>query len=183
MKRSFGPQTRVARLAVSLGCILFMVSGGPLFAQATGSVNPRPDTVETLVKKDDTPPGGCMPIGVTVSGEVVFPFQCQEFIERLKAADRKAAVPEQKPATAHEAPAAGQPAASEQKTVAKQEDHVAPENSKPADRPVETTPIQKAVELEPREGTIGPPGCTRFRSYDARSKTYSSFDGRRLPCR
>jgi hypothetical protein len=182
MKRFFAHQTGVARQSVVLGCILLMVTGGPLFAQTTGSVNPGPDAAETLAKKDDPPPGGCMPIGVTVSGEVVFPFQCKEFIERLKAADQKAAAPERKSATAHEGPASGQEPAKE-KTVAKQEDSVAPENSKPVDRPVETAPIQKRVELEPHERIIGPPGCTRFRSYDAGSRTYRSYEGRRLSCR
>jgi hypothetical protein len=181
MKRLPPHRICVARRPVVLGCILLMVTGGPLFAQTTGSVNPGPDAAEPLVK-DDPPPGGCMPIGVTVSGEVVFPFQCKEFIERLKAADQKAATPDQKPATAHEGPAPGQEPAVEEKTVAKQEDGVAPENSKPVDRPVKTAPIQKRVELEPREGIIGPPGCTRFRSYDAGSRTYRSYGGRRLSC-
>jgi hypothetical protein len=29
--------------------------------------------------------GGCLPIGVTASGEIVFPFTCKAFIERLRA--------------------------------------------------------------------------------------------------
>jgi hypothetical protein len=50
---------------------------------------------------DDGPPlGGCNPIGVTVSGEIVFPMTCKDFIERHKAADRAASAAETKPATA-----------------------------------------------------------------------------------
>jgi hypothetical protein len=49
---------------------------------------------------DGPPPGGCNPIGVTVSGEIVFPMTCKDFIERHKAADRAASVSESKPATA-----------------------------------------------------------------------------------
>src|SRR5689334_22336889 len=45
------------------------------------------------------PPGGCTPIGVTVSGEIVFPMTCMDFIERHKAADRAATATE-KPAAA-----------------------------------------------------------------------------------
>jgi len=182
MKLLLAFQTVIARRAAVLCCILLTAMSGAALAQTTGSVNQSPTPAEPSVK-DDLPPGGCMPIGLTVSGEMVFPIQCKEFIERLKAADQKAAAPEQKPATAHEGPAAGQPAASEEKTVAKQEDRVAPENSKPVDRTVETAPIQKRVELEPRERIIGPPGCTRFRSYDAGSGTYRSYEGRRLSCR
>ena len=46
------------------------------------------------------PPGGCTPIGVTVSGEIVFPMTCKDFIERHKAADRAASAADTKPATA-----------------------------------------------------------------------------------
>jgi hypothetical protein len=49
---------------------------------------------------DGPPPGGCNPIGVTVSGEIVFPMTCKDFIERHKAADRAASAAETKPATA-----------------------------------------------------------------------------------
>ena len=49
---------------------------------------------------DGPPPGGCTPIGVTVSGEIVFPMTCKDFIERHKAADRAASAAETKPATA-----------------------------------------------------------------------------------
>jgi hypothetical protein len=68
---------------------------------------------------DGPPPGGCTPIGVTVSGEIVFPMTCKDFIERHKAADRAATAAETKPATAEasKAPevieAAKAPAASE----------------------------------------------------------------------
>ncbi len=191
MKRLFALRTKAARHTFALGYILFMVMGGPLFAQTTGSTEPS-------AKKDDLPPGSCMPIGLTVSGEVVFPFQCKEFIDRLKGAKQKAAVTEDKNSTADEGPVAGYnspippkidvvptqgPAAAEQKTVAKQEDSVTPESSKPADKPAETAPLQKRVGREPHERGIGPPGCTRFRSYDLISGTYKSLDGRRLSCR
>ncbi|WP_146688914.1 BA14K family protein [Bradyrhizobium canariense] len=55
-----------------------------------------------------------MPIGLTASGEVVFPFHCKEFLERQKAANQKNAEENQKPTAADKKPAAG-----EQKTVAK----------------------------------------------------------------
>jgi hypothetical protein len=114
------------------------------------------------VKEDEPPPGGCMPIGLTVSGEMVFPIQCKEFIDR----HRGKAV-EQKPA----APAA------------KQSEGVAPENSKPATETVGTVSLPERVERESREH-IGPwPGCTHFRSYDPASRTYTGYDGQRRSCR
>jgi hypothetical protein len=140
MKRLFA----LARLAAALCCVLLTAMGSSLLAQSTGSVDPRAAPVEPSVKQDDPPPGGCMPIGLTVSGEVVFPFQCKEFIERLKARDQKAAVGEEKPAAAQEEPGALQqkpaaeekPAATEEKppavkeetTAAKRPNTVAPES-------------------------------------------------------
>ncbi|HYT18599.1 MAG TPA: hypothetical protein VEW05_00020, partial [Candidatus Polarisedimenticolia bacterium] len=40
-------------------------------------VNPKAPTQ----KDDDVPDGGCTPIGVTASGKLVFPMQCQAFLE------------------------------------------------------------------------------------------------------
>src|ERR1700737_1196728 len=74
--------------------LLLTVMSGAALAQTTGTVNPSPAPAEPSVK-EDVPPGGCMPIGLTASGEIVFPIQCKEFIER----QRGQAV-EQKPAAA-----------------------------------------------------------------------------------
>ena len=114
-----------------------------------------------------------MPIGLTASGEFVFPILCKELIER-----EHGKIVEQKPAAVEE-----KPPDTEEKPAAEKSEAVAPEISKPADNPVKTSPLQKRVELEPRERIIGPPGCTRFRSYDAGSRTYRSYEGRRLSCR
>jgi len=48
-------------------------------AQTTGSTGPD------STGKDKVPLGGCMPIGITASGEIVFPFTCKALIERLRA--------------------------------------------------------------------------------------------------
>jgi BA14K-like protein len=47
---------------------------------------------------------------------------------------------------------------------------------------VGTVSLNRA-ELDPRKPNIGPAGCTRFRSFDSVSGTYTTFDGRRRPCR
>ena len=191
MKRLFA----LARLAAALCCVLLTAMGSSLLAQSTGSVDPRAAPVEPSVKEDDPPPGGCMPIGLTVSGEVVFPFQCKEYIERLKARDQKAPVGEEKPATPQKEPASSQqnpaaaeekpastgekpPAVKDEKTAAKQQDSVAPESSKAADAPVERAPLQRRAER-----ARGRPGCTHFRTYEPESGTYRSYDGRRRSCR
>jgi hypothetical protein len=79
-----------------------------------------------------------MPIGLTASGEIVFPIQCRELIER----QRGKAV-EQKPAAVDE-----QPVAVEDKPVVKQSQDVAPRNSQPAIKPVETVPAPKCLSEE-----------------------------------
>jgi outer membrane biosynthesis protein TonB len=47
----------------------------------------RPDAQ----KSDGVPAGGCMPIGLTARGDLVFPMQCRELIER-----ERGPIPEQK---------------------------------------------------------------------------------------
>ena len=151
---------------------------GAALAQTTGTLNPNPAQAQPSVN-EDVPPGGCMPIGLTTSGEIVFPIQCKEFIERA----RGKAV-EQKPAAVEEMPAAEQP---EAKQEAKQSEGVAPEDSKPANKPVETAPFQKHVEREPRERARRldrwHAGCRHYRTYDPASGTYGGFDGRLHSCR
>jgi hypothetical protein len=172
MKLLLAIQTVIARRAAVLCCILLTVMSGAALAQTTGSVNPSPGAAEPSVKVDVSP-GDCMPIGLTASGEFVFPILCKELIER-----ERGKVVEQKPAAVEE-----KPPDTEEKPAAEKSEAVAPEISKPADNPVKTSPLQKRVEREPGERTIGPPGCTRFRSYDPESGTYRSYDGRRLSCR
>jgi hypothetical protein len=69
---------------------------GTAFAQTMGSVE---STSEQQPDKDGVPPGGCMPIGLTASGEIVFPFACKALIER-----QRGAVDALKPAARDEGP-------------------------------------------------------------------------------
>jgi hypothetical protein len=148
--------------------LLFLMSGAAI-AQTTGTVNPRPALAEPSMKEEDPPPGGCMPIGLTVSGQMVFPIQCKEFIERHrgKAVEQK-------------------PAAVEAKPASKQSESVAPENSKPLIKRVETVPLPKRVEDASRERARSPDDryCSEhYRSYDPASRTYMGYDGQRRSCR
>src|SRR6266446_3674506 len=148
--------------------LLLTVTSGAAFAQTTVTVGPSPSPAEPSMK-EDVPPGGCMPIGLTASGEIVFPIQCKEFIERQRgqAVERK-------------------PAAVEEKPAAKQSEGAAPVNSEPAIKPVEAAPLPKTVEQEPRERAMSRDDryCSQhFRSYDPASGTYVGYDGRRRACR
>jgi hypothetical protein len=73
-----------------LGAALLLAdAAGEVRAQTTGAIN-----AGEAAANDEPPPGGCMPIGVTASGEVVFPFLCKGFIERHKGAGQKPAGPD-----------------------------------------------------------------------------------------
>jgi hypothetical protein len=183
MKLSPAPQNRLACCTVAIGFALFLTMNESLVAQTTGSANPRPG-VDPSEKADDPPAGGCMPIGVTASGEVVFPLECRDFIERLKAADRKATDSAEDHNSASAESAVRQvPVVTQEKTAANDET-VAPESGKPVEASAPTSPPPKdRVEHVQRERSVGPPGCTRFRSYDPESGTYRGYDGRRLSCR
>ena len=148
--------------------LLLSVMSGAAFAQTTGTVNPSAVPAESS-GKEDVPPGGCMPIGMTASGEIVFPIQCKEIIER------------------HRGKAVEQnPSAVEQKPAAKQSEAVTPESSNPVIKPVETVPVPKHVEHaepKPLERAVRRGGCQNFQSYDPGSGTYTGYDGRHYPCR
>jgi len=98
---SFGSKSRIGEFSANwpmMGLLVLALTAiaGTAFAQTMGSVEPRsgqpPD-------KDGVPPGGCMPIGLTASGEIVFPFACRALIER-----QRGAVDQQKPAARDEKP-------------------------------------------------------------------------------
>jgi hypothetical protein len=181
--------------------VLLSVMSSAALAQTTATVNPSASAQPSV--NDDVPPGGCMPIGLTSSGEIVFPIQCKEFIERHREmpVEQKPAAVEEK-ATAKQSEAkqseavapensapADKPVAVEEKPAvkqseaARQSEDVAPESSKPAARPVETVPLPKRAEHEPRQRVLSANGCQHYRTYDPASGTYRGFDGRVWPCR
>ena len=187
-------------------CVLLTVTGGAALAQTTGTVNPGPAPAEPAAKAD-VPLGGCMPIGLTASGEIVFPIQCKEFIDRERSkaaveptpraaegkpalADDKPGVAEQKPAMVEQRPADAEPkpAVAEEKPAPRQLEAVAPPQDaasaigKPADKPVEAAAAPKRVHREVGKRASRSDGCSHFRTYDAASGSYRGYDGRRHPC-
>jgi len=145
--------------------LLLSVMSGDAFAQTTGTVNPNAVPAESS-GKEDVPPGGCMPIGMTASGEMVFPIQCKGIIER----ERGKSVEQN-------------PSAVEPKPAAKQSEAVPPESNNFVIKPVETVPAPKHAEPKPLERAVRRGGCQNFQSYDPESGTYTGYDGQRHSCR
>jgi hypothetical protein len=182
------PERRLRdRMKRFLLALLVSVMGSAAHAQTTGAVNPSAAPAQPSGNAD-VPPGGCMPIGMTTSGEIVFPIECKEFIEQHRGKDveqtpaaveqKPAAAVEQKPASVEEKPAALE----DKPTIRQSEAVVAPENSQPADKPLETVPLPKRAERKLREH-VSLNNCQRYRTYDSASGTYRSYDGRVRPCR
>jgi hypothetical protein len=103
-----------------------LAASGAALAQTTQSV--RPESIPPS-DKDEVPPGGCTPIGVTVSGEIVFPFTCKGFLERRRGPieDPKPAAQAEKPAPAEKAETPAAPALA-----------AVPAKSEPVSQPAET---------------------------------------------
>jgi hypothetical protein len=101
----FGLKSRVGNFTANWPMICLLVlsltaAAGTAFAQTLGSVE---STSKQPPDKDGVPPGGCMPIGLTASGEIVFPFACRALIER-----QRGIVDQQKPAARDAKPVPGE---------------------------------------------------------------------------
>jgi BA14K-like protein len=161
------PGRPFARAGLVLCCLLPTVMGGAAFAQTGNPADPSPTAAQSSPKDDDPPPGGCKPIGLTVSGEVVFPFECKDFIERQKAMISKSAPVETKPAAAaaaaevkpsvpeparpQAAEAARSPVAEEKPTVAEAKPGPAAEKPAEVEDKTATVPDKLAVQDKPQD--------------------------------
>jgi hypothetical protein len=103
--------------------------------------------------------------------------------EKPPIAETKPSAPEEKSVRREENPTS----APESPAAAKQSNGVPPATDSPLIEPVDRVgaiPVPpRRTELDPRKSTIGPSGCTQFRSFDPTSGTYTTLDGRRRPCR
>jgi hypothetical protein len=137
-------------LAATLSVLLGTSRGGvaqtsePL--QRTGSSEAGP------------PPGSCTPIGVTASGEIVFPLTCRDFIEQHKAADRTSSGADTKPAPAEISKA---PEASKAPTTA--EARRAPATAEASKPPADTEPTKPptAADSSPADDKEAKPAATQ----------------------
>jgi hypothetical protein len=99
MKRLLALSTGPASRVYALCSLCLLLTGAAALAQSADMANPPPVQAQPAVK--DEAGGGCEPIGLTASGEIVFPFRCKDAIERQRAAMTKPAEP--KPAAAQDA--------------------------------------------------------------------------------
>jgi hypothetical protein len=117
----------------------------------------------------------------TSRGEIAGPSSKVGAEERPPPAETKPSAPEEKPVRGEEnrTPTLESPAA------AKRSDAVPPatDSPEPVDRVGAIAVPPRRAELDPRKPTIGPPGCTQFRSFDPVSGTYTTLEGRRRQCR
>jgi outer membrane biosynthesis protein TonB len=98
-------------------------------------------------KSDGVPAGGCMPIGLTARGDLVFPMQCRELIER-----ERGPIPEEKkqisePRSQQEPSAKTTPAEKVTPVAVTPAEKVTPVAVAPivAVAPVEVTPAEKGA--------------------------------------
>ena len=143
-------------------------------------------------KTEEPAPGACLPIGVTASGEVVFPLLCKDFLDRTKGQPASQSIDEQKQS-------AEKPASL---------DHNSDLETKVMQKPL-TEKAPEAVQVEPNSvdtvASIQPPfnassklrthtkshlrrvrgsrNCTQYRTFDPDSKTYRDYSGHRRVCR
>jgi hypothetical protein len=131
-------------------------------AKATGDPGLRPD----LPKIDAVPPGGCMPIGLTARGDLVFPMQCREVLERQRGplSEEQRPAPEQSPQSA---------------PLEKPKQAVAPEQP--------SLPNKKISSVKPRKKSPPPqqvdPDFTGSTGKNDNPETSSTVSGPRLPTR
>ena len=230
-----------------LWAILLILAAAPTVLFGTSVTTVAQPSESQPQAGEGPPPGGCTPIGVTASGEVVFPLTCWDFIEKHKAADRESRAAETKPTTgdASKTPAAAAPSATPgadhaskapatvdarkpSAAVEAGREPAALEASKPpaaesslpaasaagapagpdgkntspaaarapaedaaatatrhaagnaAAEPATTAALPKRNRTQNR--VAGPPGCVKFRSYDAASATSRDYSGQRRPC-
>jgi len=129
MTRVLALPTGFASRICALCSVLVLLMGAAARGQSAEPAAPPSAPAQPSVQNEA---GGCEPIGLTASGEIVFPFRCKDMVERQRAAMTKP--PEPTPAVAAAAPAVqekpqAQPAAAAAKTTAVHSAHAA--NAKP----------------------------------------------------
>ena len=121
-----------------------------------GTGVPEENTDVLSKQAEDVPSGGCMPIGLTAKGELVFPMQCQELLERHRGPvasqdpvptnSTPSPMPKERQAAEPARPAHDEKQSPSEKSNAKVED-VSPSG--------ETMPGNQKSEPEAKEKTVG----------------------------
>lgn len=173
-------------------CYLLLSAGGAIAQPADTSMSA---SGAAAVSPEQPPPGGCMPIGITAAGDVVFPFACKDLIDLHRGKGPQTPLQpdvSQAPAprdgadpTADTIKATGSVAIGQQSRGAELEgingadgasaQPVPPDNEKPE--------LNRGKRKTSRASRGDPVGCTSFRTYDPKTESYRDFNGRRRPCR
>jgi len=189
------------RAGVVCGFFLFQVALSSVFAQSAGTLAASPAPAADTAKddaKDSAPFGGCEPIGMTASGELVFPLECKHKIQLqpapvaseekpsatddkpVVAADAKPAVVDAPEKTAEDKPIAAPPSAIGAKPPTAETLAAADKMPAPAEqKPVEVTPSQQAVGKVASEK----PEASKLEDAKAESETSPKKSGRRAASR
>jgi hypothetical protein len=175
MTRLLALPTGVASRVCALCSVLVMLTGAAARAQSADPATPPPAPAQPSVQDEAT--GSCEPIGLTASGEIVFPFRCKEKVERQHAAAPKPADP--KPAVAAAAPALqeklqakpqAQPVAAAAKMTAVHPAHTA--NPKPvAIHPAGAAPKAAKPAVQPVDAAHAPKNLEKSVEKTAEAKT------------
>jgi hypothetical protein len=152
MSRLLTDRIAFARRSGVLCGLFLVVTGTVAFGQTSGTPDRSPAPPSA---SDEPTPGTCKPIGLTLSGEAVFPLECWDFIEKQKAMSRPTPPPEtgSVPATAGAKPVApdDKPTGSTDKAPVVDERPAL--ETEPGTRPAETNPAgAEAPEIQPSEG-------------------------------
>lgn len=160
-------------------------------AQQPPTAGPTTKSLENS-HADETPLGGCLPIGVTSSGEVVFPFLCKEFLDRNKGV--AATTPTEREITASERSDSTATSIEPKDKIATEKQGSGQEKSPPTPSTVETVssinmpqtgvtkaPTKAKSQRQTRSSSRG--GCAGYRTFDPESATYRDYSGRRRVCR
>jgi hypothetical protein len=68
-----------------LASLVLLLATAALTQTNSEATKPTADpAIGGVSKIDSVPPGGCMPIGLTARGDLVFPMQCRELLERQR---------------------------------------------------------------------------------------------------
>jgi hypothetical protein len=142
---------KVGRAGMLCGVFLFQVACGAAFAETADAPNPAAAVGEAA--KDSGPFGGCEPLGMTASGELVFPLECKHVLHKTgetplatddktgavseapaegKSSDVKAAAPDDKMAVTPGKATEEKPAAGDTKSAAVEAKPDAKSDAKPA---------------------------------------------------
>ena len=175
------------------GVFLFQVVVGVPLAQSAEIGGAPPSTGEATkeIGKEGGPFGGCEPIGLTASGELVFPLDCKKLIKKPAeapvaaddpaTADDKTASTDARPAVPSQSAAADKPAAADAQPAASETAAVTPAPAEPkpvaaADKPEAD---RKAVAPDPAAAvtSLKKPASAKASTNAASGKTMSGGMG------